>query len=216
MSSTKCSTGRLAFDRATVSDTVAAIIEREPDWNALPPGISPTLKIYLQRCLQKNPRDRVHDVADLRLALEGAFDGPIPATKKSSWQQRSLIAVAAIALVGLAATTAWLLKSVHRNRRLAKPVVRVSVPTQPLAVLVRAPGPVVALSPDGSHLVYVAGRDRNDGQLYFRRLDSLRSQTSCGSRAIGHSPFFSPDGQWIAFFTGEGQLKKVSWRVARP
>ncbi len=70
-------TGRLAFDRATVSDTVAAIIEREPDWSALPPDLSPTLKIYLQRCLHKNPRDRVHDVADLRLALEGAFDGPL-------------------------------------------------------------------------------------------------------------------------------------------
>ena len=69
-------TGRAAFDRATFSDTVAAIIEREPDWSALPPGLSPTLKIYLRRCLQKNPRDRVHDVADLRLALEGAFDGP--------------------------------------------------------------------------------------------------------------------------------------------
>ena len=202
-------TGRLAFDRATVSDTVAAIIEREPDWNALPPGISPTLKIYLQRCLQKDPRDRVHDVADLRLALEGAFDGPIPATKKSSWQQRSLVAVAAVALVGLAATTAWLLKSVLSEPPAVKPIVRVSVPTQPLAVLVRAPGPVVSLSPDGSHLVYVAGETGMDGQLYSRRLDSLQAQPLAGAE-LGHSPFFSPDGQWIAFFTGEGQLKKVS------
>ena len=201
-------TGRLAFDRATVSDTVAAIIEGEPDWKALPPGISPTLKIYLQCCLNKNPRDRVHDVADLRLALEGAFDGPLPATKTSSWQQRSLIAVAAIVLLGLGATTVWLLKSVP-DPPAVKPVVRVSVLTQPLAVLVRAPGPVVALSPDGSHLVYVAGEKGMDGQLYFRRLDSLHAKPLAGAE-LGHSPFFSPDGQWIAFFTGEGQLKKIA------
>ena len=114
-------TGRIAFDRGTVSDTIAAIIEREPDWSALPPSLSPTLKIYLQRCLQKNPRNRVHDVADLRLALEGAFDGPrvepfAASPKKSSWRKRSLTAIAAVALVGLGATIAWLLKSAPSER----------------------------------------------------------------------------------------------------
>jgi serine/threonine protein kinase len=172
-------TGRVAFDRATVSDTVAAIIEREPDWSALPHGLSPTLKIYLQRCLQKNPRDRVHDVADLRLALEGAFDGPLVPAKKSPWRQRSLIAIAAVLVAGLAATTAWLLKSVLSEPPAVKPVVRLSVPTQPLAVLLRAPSPQVALSPDGSHLVYVAG-ETGEGQLYTRRLDSFQAAASGG------------------------------------
>ena len=151
-------TGRVAFDRPTVSDTIAAIIEREPDWRALPAGLSPTLEVYLRRCLQKNPRDRVHDVGDLRLALEGAFEGPLVAAKNSPWHQRSLIAIAAVVLAGLAATTAWLLKSAPSERPIvAQPVVRVKVPTPPLAVHERADSPVVALSPDGSHLVYVAG-----------------------------------------------------------
>ena len=175
-------TGRVAFDRATVSDTVAAIIEREPDWSALPHGLSPTLKIYLQRCLQKNARDRVHDVADLRLALEGAFDGPLVAGEEIvTWRQRSLIAIAAVVVAGLAATTAWLAKSAPSKPPAVKQVVRLSVPTQPLAVLLRAPSPQVALSPDGSHLVYVAG-ETGEGTALHAPPRFVPIQTSSGSR----------------------------------
>ena len=205
-------TGRPAFDRATFSDTVAAIMEREPDWSALPPSLSPTVKIYLRRCLQKNPRERVHDVADLRLALEGAFDtSPVEPTdesaKKSPWRRRSLTAIAAVVLAGLSATAAWFLKSVPLERpAVAQPVTRFSVATHPLAVLDRAPSSVMALSPDGSHLVYVAGND-GIGQLYVRRLDSLEAKPIVGANNA-QGPFFSPDGKWIAFLA-DYQLKKV-------
>ena len=70
-------TGRVAFDRAIRSRTRSRRSSSASRIGArCLTGLSPTLKIYLRRCLQKNPRDRVHDVADLRLALEGAFDGP--------------------------------------------------------------------------------------------------------------------------------------------
>ncbi len=192
-------TGRLAFGRDTVSDTVAAVIEREPDWSALPPSLSPTLKVYLRRCLEKNPRNRVHDVADIRLALEGAFDCPPTGSKKSPWRQWSVAVIAAIALAGLGATTAWLLKSGPSERpAVAQLVTRVSVRTPPLAVQERALSPAVALSPDGAHLAYVAG-DGATGQLYVRRLDSFEAKPVQGADNA-HGPFFSPDGKWIAFF----------------
>ena len=89
-----------------------------------------------------------------------------------------------------------------------KPVVRVSVPTPPLAVQERAPSPAVALSPDGSHLVYVAGDGAIEGSSTSRRLDSFEAKPIQGADNA-QGPFFSPDGKWIAFFLAR-QLKKVS------
>ena len=150
----------------------------------------------------------MHDVADMRLALEGAFEGPLIDSKKSPWHYRSLTAIAAIFLVGLSATTAWLLKSgPSEQRAVAQPVARVSVRTPPLAVQERAQSPAVALSPDGAHLAYVVG-DGAIGQLYVRRLDSFEAKPIQGADNA-HGPFFSPDGKWIAFFSGV-QLKKAS------
>ena len=91
---------------------------------------------------------------------------------------------------------------------MSKPVVRVSVSTQPLALLLRAPSPVMALSPDGSHLVYVAGDNRGIGQLYVRRLDSFEAKPLVGADNA-QGPFFSPDGKWIAFIA-DYQMKKVA------
>ena len=67
-------TGRKPFAGDDVSTTLARVIEREPDWDALPAGVPPVLTIFLHRCLAKDPKQRVHDVADVRLAMEGAFE----------------------------------------------------------------------------------------------------------------------------------------------
>ena len=66
-------TGRKPFAGDDVSTTLARVIEREPDWETLPRGVSPVLESFLRRCLTKDPKQRVHDVADVRLAMEGAF-----------------------------------------------------------------------------------------------------------------------------------------------
>jgi serine/threonine-protein kinase len=63
-------TGRRPFDGEDVSEVLAAVIKSDPDWSALP-AIQPA---FLRRCLEKDPRQRIHDIADVRLALEGAFD----------------------------------------------------------------------------------------------------------------------------------------------
>ena len=67
-------TGRAAFGGETLSDTIANVIEREPAWAALPTDLPAVLAHALRRCVRKNPRQRVHDVVDVRLAMEGAFE----------------------------------------------------------------------------------------------------------------------------------------------
>ena len=76
--------GRKPFTGDDVSTTLARVIEREPDWEVLPSDLSPVLAIYLRRCLEKDPKQRVHDVADVRLAMEGAFETTAGTPSESS------------------------------------------------------------------------------------------------------------------------------------
>ena len=66
-------TGRRAFSGNTISDTIAAILEREPDWTALPPALSPDVHRLVRRCLEKDPHHRIHDIADARVEIEEAL-----------------------------------------------------------------------------------------------------------------------------------------------
>jgi hypothetical protein len=97
-------TGRRAFEGTTVTDTFARILEREPDWAALPRQTPPAVRTLLQHCLRKDPANRLHDTADARIALEdaGQSDRPIaasatlPATRGlwqrvACWPQRSVL-----------------------------------------------------------------------------------------------------------------------------
>jgi len=69
-------TGRRAFPGDDVSETLASVLAREPDWSQLPAGVPPTVTLFLKRCLERDPRRRLRDIGDMRLALEGAFDLP--------------------------------------------------------------------------------------------------------------------------------------------
>jgi eukaryotic-like serine/threonine-protein kinase len=191
-------TGRPVFDRATFSDTVAAIIEREPDWSALPANLSPTLNIYLRRCLQRDPRERIHDIADVRLALEGAFDGPLRDSNHSLRRYRSLTAIAAIVLSGVAASTATL----YLRRSVPAPVLtRFEIPTPPTSDPVS-----FALSADGRQLAFVATSD-GAPRLWVRPLDQVTAQPLAGTEGANY-PFWAPDGRAIGFFAG-GKLKRI-------
>ena len=73
----ECLTGRMAFPAETVSDTIAAILEREPDWSLLPEATPAKIRDLLRRCLQKNPHQRLHDIADARIEIEEALAEPL-------------------------------------------------------------------------------------------------------------------------------------------
>ena len=193
-------TGRRAFPGSDVTETLAHVITREPDWHALPPGTPPRLEAVLRRCLQKDPRERLHDISDVRLAMEGVFDAAdiAPAPSRAS-QGRWL--VAGLAVGALAAASAVL---ALRPR-----------PADVLAAEMRLNIDIAgeidfALSPDGRHVAFVGAgpTDRQRAQqLYVRSLDNEETRLFSGTDGAW-LPFWSPDSASIAFFA-DGDLKRV-------
>jgi serine/threonine protein kinase len=102
----ECLTGRKTFGGATLSDSIGAILHTEPDWGRLPADTPPTVRRLLRRCLAKDPRKRLHHIADARIELEDS-DPPPPAAGGST--RRSKIAVAVLAAALIASLTAALL-----------------------------------------------------------------------------------------------------------
>src|SRR6185369_8904120 len=113
-------TGTRAFGGDDITDTLAAVVRGEPDWSLIPSDLSPTLLLFLKRCLQKDPKQRIGDIRDVRLALEGAFDlvaapelaphAVVP--PRPLWRRALPVAVAAIVGAALAGATVWNLRPV--------------------------------------------------------------------------------------------------------
>src|SRR6266581_8053661 len=206
-------TGRQAFAAETVSDTIAAILGRDPDWQALPAETPANIRVLLRRCLQKDVTHRFRDIGDARIEIEEALDpsraipviGAVLAEPRAARRRRAItwsLTVLAAASIGVA------LWSLLRAPALpTRPIVRLSVALPPSDRLALGLTPVVALSPDGSRLAYVANHSGAQ-QLYVRPIDHLEATAIPGTESA-ESPFFSPDGQWLGFFA-EGKLKKVS------
>jgi Tol biopolymer transport system component len=200
-------TGQRAFDGRGVSETLARIIEREPDWARLPATLSPSLRMYLIRCLKKDPRQRVQAIGDLRLALEGAFDTPAALTAPAVVSQRrriALVAVAAIIVSAIIGALVWV--AMPGAEPTPTPVSRLQVtPSGVSALSIFWNNRDLAITPDGSRVVYVGNLGT---QLFVRALDALGPVAVFTGAPNG--PFVSPDGQWIGFADGRGVLKKVS------
>jgi Tol biopolymer transport system component len=206
-------TGRAAYQAATVSDTLVAVLEREPDWNLLPADTPAAVIRVLRRCLTKDMRRRVHDIADVRLDLD---DAPNPGSNsalgvpsaaatpmaRARWIERA----AWIGLVGVAgALAAWVVYV--RSPVIAPQVVEVAVYPAPGTTFVRAlGGPWPRISPDGSTLAFVA-LSAGKQQIWIRSLDSAAARPLEGTdEAV--VPFWSPDSQSIGFFAN-GELRRI-------
>ena len=192
-------TGRRMFEAEDVSLTLAEVMKSEPQLDALPADVSPTLRTYLARCLKKDPKERVRDIGDVRLALEGAFEISAPASDPPTSKARTPQWIAAVVVTGLIAGLAvWGL-----TRRSAPRVARLTVSTLPsTAPLVAGLFRDLAISPDGEWLVY-----RGVGRaLHVRHID--RFETTRLDLVNAYSPFVSPDGTWIGFQAADA-LQKV-------
>lgn len=206
-------TGKRAFDGADVSEVLAGVIKSEPAWTELPADLPPVLRVFLRRCLEKDPKRRIHDIADVRLALEGAFDVPaaappasLPARARTGWPKMVGVGVGAAA-AGVLATALFLWAT---SDTAPPPLLRFSAtPSAPLR-LARGDtfAPDLAITPDGRRIVYVVGDSAATQQLYVRALDRLDGEALRGITGA-RSPFVSPDGNWVGFFDGAG-LKKVA------
>jgi serine/threonine protein kinase len=102
-------TGKLAFVGETISDTMAAVLTREPDWRALPPNVPPRLRELMERCLRKDPRERLRDIGDARIELgESARRGPSAQSPAPASRSRWIPVVAALAVVAALVGGTWL------------------------------------------------------------------------------------------------------------
>jgi Tol biopolymer transport system component len=199
-------TGRRAFAGEEVSDTLASVLARDPDWALLPPNLSPALSTYLRRCLHKDPRQRVHDIADVRLALEGAFETavpqPAPPVRVPQWRRVGLMGASVLIMgVILAGGAVWFVM-----RPPAPRVMRTTITSTALAALsINGIDRDLAITSDGSRIVYVG---TNGTQLFVRALDALEPVAIFKGAPRG--PFVSPDGLWVGFADGFTALKKVA------
>jgi eukaryotic-like serine/threonine-protein kinase len=204
-------TGQRAFDGPSQSDVFVSILEREPDWTALPAKTPPPIERLVRRCLEKDARRRLRDVGDARLELEDALlprasaEAPTgrtaATTTRASWFRIStaLILGAAIA----AAVTARVMRAPSRPAALQ---VQFSMTMPEADRIATTDYLALAMSPDGRLVAYMTQRGGST-QLALHHLDALGS-TSIQGTSNALSPFFSPDNQWIAFFA-DGKLKKA-------
>ena len=204
-------TGRRAFEGGDISEVMAGVIKSEPDWDALPTALPPALVTYLRRCVQKDPRERIRDIGDVRLALAGAFDPsalpPVepPVTtvavpQLALWQRPAGIAAVVLVAIVLGGLIDRALVPSAPTQATSRAAISVA-PSRPVAQTTFSPD--VAISPDGRRIVYQAGAG-----LDVRLLDQLESVALRGLE-VGFSPFVSPDGAWIGFASGN-LLQRVS------
>ena len=202
-------TGRRVFGGETVSDVLASVLKDEPDWTTLPANTPAPIRRVLRRCLEKDRKRRVESAADARLEIDDALTAPAaePSPTAALPTAPSRGVPAAIALVlsgGLLATIAmWVLLRPAPEQR---PLIRMSVDLGPDAVAGRQI--TVAISPDGRRIVFPIRSATGTLQLATRLLDQS-TPTPLPGTENGYTPFFSPDGQWVAF-AADGKLKKIS------
>jgi Tol biopolymer transport system component/tRNA A-37 threonylcarbamoyl transferase component Bud32 len=216
-------TGRLPFKGETTSDTLAGILEREPDWDALPPTTPVNIQIMLRRCLEKDRHQRLHDIADaaieIRETLSGVLGGfalPGKVAEGSRLFRCDVILVAlASFIVGMFIAGAIIMKCIGPPKAAVVSRLLVPVPADKPLYTGTAPNQFLAISPDGTRLVYVGELDNRNTELYMRSLDDTQIKPIRGTRNA-HNPFFSPDGKWVGFFTEDKQLKKVSLAGGEP
>jgi eukaryotic-like serine/threonine-protein kinase len=199
-------TGRRAFAGDDVSDVLASVLAREPDWKMLPARLSPVIVIHLQCCLHKDRTQRIRDIGDVSLALAGAFDVASPRVHSVSiqqprWRQALLTAVTAIVAALITSMAIWSRWPSTELRR-ATQFDYVLPEGQQLPATRR---PVIAMSPDGRFFVY-----QTSAGLNVRSMGDLEAKFISGTQENSSSPFVSPDGQWVAYFAGTGRLIKMA------
>jgi serine/threonine-protein kinase len=201
-------TGRVLFEGETASEVMAAVIMRDPDLSVLPADVPPSLRYVIGRCLVRDPRLRLRDIGEARLALAGADAMPTTRTALEAPRpsvNRGLAALTAGLAIALIVTGLVLWRSA--TARPAEATVRFDLQTPAKTSLSLVARPTVALSPDGLLLAFVAST-QGESRLYLRSLGDVTPRAVPGTEGASN-PVFSPDGKEIAFFTS-GRLKKTT------
>ncbi|MGH6876585.1 MAG: protein kinase domain-containing protein, partial [Rhizomicrobium sp.] len=204
-------TGKMAFTGETVTDTLAAVIRAEPDWTLLPTTTPARVRVLLQRCLQKDAKQRLRDIGDARISLEEVLSGdpesmssaPAETSRAPAWRRAlpwALFGATAIALAAIIAVV---------KLAPAKPA-----PGELMRLEIPAPqskwDEVFALSPDGRELAFTAPGADGVLRLWVRPLNSRDAHELPGSQVSGSNPpfFWSSDSRSLVF-DGGGKLEKI-------
>jgi eukaryotic-like serine/threonine-protein kinase len=191
-------TGRGPFVSETVPETLAHVMTREVSLSTLPPDVPVRIRALIGRCLMKDPKQRLRDIGDARIALDDATDdaphtstsavsSPVPTLRRRSW----LMPVALVLVSIAAAAIAWTLKPSAEA-----PTLHLSIVLPPGEQITTQP----AVSRDGMTIAYAAGKSPSTSRLYIRRLDSATTRAVEPSVAAIY-PFFSPNNQSVGFFS---------------
>ena len=213
-------TGKRLFGGETVSDTLAAVLRKDPNWDALPSGLDPAVLLLLRRCLERKPVDRLQHIGDARILLDEKLageDSSVPTTGRS---RIPVLVLAGLLVVSVALNLTKLLENDGASTTAGPQVQHLAASLAPRAPLARARAhplgigrPTLSISPDGASLVYVAEVD-GQTQLHKKRFDAALAEKFPGTEGAFH-PVFSPKGDWVAFFTGD-KLRKVLYAGSEP
>ena len=202
-------TGRAAFARQTISDAIAAILERDPDWDAVAATPAPVRNL-IKQCLAKDPRRRLRDIADARMRVDEILAEsssgtlmavPAAASRRKSFWLWASAALGAAALAGASLTlllntaTAPLSPPAQFTLSFAGQMPDLAVSSVPLP------------SPDGRHFVFIGTTERGARSLWIRAIESAEASAIPGTEGA-QTAIWSPDGGWIGFFA-DRKLKKV-------
>ena len=185
-------TGRKAFEGDDAAGIFAEVLKTDPAWETLPGDVEPAVSAVLRRCLEKEPFQRMRDIADVRMGLQGAFEGPrrpaagASAGRASGWTRRVLELAGAAAVAGLGV---WLLPD---------------APRQPVRFAIQGGaglGPFVEVAPDGGQLAYLETGESGSRVLVHALASGEARQVSATARA-GTPLFWSPDSRFVAFADG--------------
>lgn len=205
-------TGRQLYAGETVSETLARVIERQPDLDLLPAATPTRIRELLRRCLTKDPQRRLQSIGEARIAVQEALAHPEETAPRSAATAPGSSVLGRVVPWSLA-TVCLLALGVLWFLQPAPPLpgspVRLHAELGADISLFTELGSAAALSPDGRLLAFVAGSASGGGRkLYVRQLRQLAATPLSGTDDA-RNPFFSPDGQWIAFFA-DNKLKKVA------
>ena len=211
--------GKRPFDGDDVSETMARVIEREPDWSAFATAAPSSIARLVRRCLQKDPQNRLRDIGDARLELRDVLadgdrkEAPAESAPAAHPSIGLLAAVLATGLV-LGVLGGWVLPRLTSGGAQVETstggpplIAEINLPADASLALdseaanVGYDSTLLDLSPDGRTLVYV-GSSSGTVRLFARQLDSFDIRPLAGTEGALH-PFFSPDGQSVGFLTND-------------
>ena len=197
-------TAKRAFPGESITDILASVLRGEPDWRALPRATPPRIRKLLERCLERDRRQRLQAIGEARIAIDAAEQDVLPA--RASARRWPWAAAGLATIIAVTAGIGWWRASRHEPLH---PLIRLRVELGPDLKPERPEnGSFLALSPDGTLLALILRDADGKTRLATRRLDQSQFTVLAGTEGA-KSPLFSPDGQWIAF-NSDRKIKKIS------